>query len=287
MAKKTFWDWALTSGISTGIGKKKGDGGNQTYEPVPLMWPGEAELRDRLLDYTKKYGDANANLNNLTPQERQALEFLDVYGEGTPGGSPYNMAAGGELLRTLSGAYDPESSAYYKPVISGIEQRRDQAVATNRRGYQLGGNLSSLARARADAETGTSYDAQIAEMMLGLQERERGRMLSAVPAALNLGQYVEEGPLRKAEAFRSVGSIPRDLESNAINLGQGILTNYSPTYYNPLNYMQLNNRKSQLGSGLGGALGAGIGAAFGGPPGAAVGYAAGGSLGSGLSGYFG
>lgn len=34
MAKKTFWDWALTSGLSTGIGKKKGNGLTK-IDPLP------------------------------------------------------------------------------------------------------------------------------------------------------------------------------------------------------------------------------------------------------------
>lgn len=256
-----------------------------TVEPVPLMWPGEGDLRDRLLSYTKKYGDANKNLENLTPQEKEALGFLDLYGDATPGGSPYNEAAGQEILKTLRGGYDPQSSDFYAPVVRGIEQRRDQAQDRLRRSFQIGGNLSSLSRARAEAMSDTEYEGQIAQMMLGLQENERGRMLSVIPGAMNLGEYVEEGPLRKAQAYREIGSIPRDLETQSVELGQGILTGYRPTYYNPMDfsYMDASKSKKNLGAGIGGLAGGALGAFMGGPAGAAAGY----SMGSSLGGYFG
>lgn len=246
-------------------------------QPKALMWPGEADLRERLLGYSKKYGDANTNLNYLTPQEREALSFLEMYGDQPAGSSRLLSAIQDDLLGGFESGFDPAASPYFAPAVRGIEQRRGEAVARNRRDYQLGGNLSSLARARADADIDTNYEAQIADLMLGLSEREKAR---AIPTALNLGQYVEESPLRKAEAFRNIGSIPRDLESNAVNVGSGILTNYRPTYYNPLNFQYFKPTQAEkLFSAVGGAAGF----AFGGPQGAQAGM----QIGNQLGGYFG
>lgn len=254
------------------------------FEPKAITWPGETDLRDNLLSYIKKYSDAGKNTGeNLTPYERTALEQLGLYTGG--GASPTSQAAEAEMLKTLRGEYNPETSAYYRPVIQGIEARRDAARDRLRRSSQLGGNLTSLSRVTAEANSDTEYEAQIAQMMLGLQQDERNRMLGVIPQALQYGQYVEEGPLRKAEANRTIGSIPRDLETGAINTGSGILTNYKPSYYfEPTDdYMNQVTKKSKFN--WGGLAGAGLGllATGGNPSGATAGYQAG----SAFQGYFG
>ena len=257
-------------------------------EAKPILFPGEADLRDNLLSYVKKYSDARSNTGEkLTPQEQAALSFLEQYQIG--GDSEYGKAAGDEILKTLRGEYNPETSAYYAPVIKGIEQRRDQARDTLRRSFNLGGNLSSLSRARAEADNNTSYEAQIAQIMLGLQQDERNRMLGIIPQALQYGQYVEEGPLRKARASTEF-DIPRQLETGAINTGTGILTGYKPSYYfeptdDYLNKILGSTSKSKgLGAaGIGSLIGAGIGTIV--APGA--GTLTGAQLGGQLGGYFG
>lgn len=199
--------------------------------PQPLMWPGEAGLRDDLLGYVNKYYDANENMKNLTPYEEQALGYLEEYNMGGP--SRINQMSEQEMIKTLSDGYDPATSPYYAPVIAGIEQRRDQARDRLRRSSQIGGNLTSLSRVRAESDSDTNYEAMIAEMMLNLQSQERQNKLSVLPQAMKYGEYVEETPLRKADATRTIGSIPRDLEDKAIGVGKDMLLNYQPSYYYP------------------------------------------------------
>lgn len=252
------------------------------FEPKPITWPGEEKLRGDLLGYINKYKDANKNMENLTPYESQALEFLQQYLDNDQI-APTITAGESEVMKTLMGDYDPESSAYYKPLISGIEQKKQQAISKSNRASQLGGNLTSLSRLRAGNELETSYDAETANLLMGLQERERGRRLEVLNPALQYGQYVNEGPLRKAEAARTVGSIPRDLETGAINLGSGILTNYRPTYYMDPTDEYLKMLSGKGGSGWGRALGS----IAGGVGGAMIGGPTGGALGASLGGYFG
>ena len=250
--------------------------------PTPITWPSETELRDQLLAYIKKYGDANENLGNLTPQEQSALSFLDQYLQG---GSSQVMTAGKEeILKNLRGEYNPETSAYYKPIISTIEQRRDLARDRLRRQMQLGGNLSSLARARLEGENDITYEGEIANLMLNLQENERNRMFSSIPYAMSYGEYEEKTPLMKAGAARNIGSIPRDLESGAINTGMSMLTGYQPSYYFPMyipDYSSSSNSsKNKWGSALSGAAqGAVYGSAYGGPVGTLAGAGIGGIMG--------
>jgi len=251
-------------------------------EPRPIGEDWQTELRDQLLAYIKKYGDANENLGNLTPQEQSALSFLDQYLQG---GSSQVMTAGKEeILKNLRGEYNPETSAYYKPIISTIEQRRDLARDRLRRQMQLGGNLSSLARARLEGENDITYEGEIANLMLNLQENERNRMFSSIPYAMSYGEYEEKTPLMKAGAARTIGSIPRDLETGAINKGMSMLTGYQPSYYFPMyipNYSSSSNSsKNKWESALNGATqGAVYGSAYGGPVGTLVGAGIGGIMG--------
>lgn len=248
--------------------------------PKMIEWPGEGELREKVLNYVRKYGDIDKASQSLTPAEQEALKYLGYYTEGQAG--PTYAAGEQEILKTLAGEYDPTTSPYYEPTLKAIEQRRDTARDRLRRGYNLGGNLSSLARARAESESDISYEGQISDMLMGLQERERERRLGVLPQAAAYGQYTEESPLRRAEALLSVGNIPRQLETGAINMGQQTLTGYRPTYYWPMYSSTKSGGASPWGGAASGALGgAAMGSAFG-PWGTAIGAGVGG-----LMGYFG
>lgn len=245
-----------------------------TYEPKPILWPGEANLRDSLLDNYYKYSDANQNLGKLTPQEQAALSHLDQYLKSGP--SEVMTAGRDEILKNLRGEYDPETSAYYKPVVSAIERRRDTGRDRLRRQSQLGGNLSSLARARLESDSDIAYEGEIANLLMGLQQRERDKMFQSIPYAASYGEYEEKRPLMKADAARTIGSIPRDLETRSLDMGSNMLMGYKPTYYNPMDFMdyrpdmielqqsQLDKeRKKSLGQliGTGGGAALSIGAA--------------------------
>jgi len=102
--------------------------------------------------------------------------------------------------------------------------------------------------------------------------------LDVLPQAGAYAQYGEEYGLRKAEAART-NNLPRELQTQALNLGQGILTSYQPTYYYP--QYAADKKRGGASAAMSGAMsGAQMGSALG-PWGAA-----GGGIIGGLAGWF-
>ena len=145
-----------------------------------------------------------------TPQEKQSLDFLQKYVD--QGSSEGMNLANDEIKKTMTGQYDPTSSPYYQAVKAESAKNLEEAQNSIADKAAGGGRFWSGARLKEQGDA--SNDAAIAmnKLLYGMAETERGRRLSSVPMAAELGQLEEQKPLAKTQALQSAGSLNRILQ---------------------------------------------------------------------------
>lgn len=145
-------------------------------------------------------------------QETAGLGWLDKYlGEKNATGDLFG-AGKEELMKTLTGKYDPRTSDFYKSTREGALQNEEDVIDRMRRGAGVRGSLFQDTSLRDESKvrqgTGTAMDTILA----GLAEKERGNRLTATTQALNYDKYEQAAPLAKASAALTLGALPRMLE---------------------------------------------------------------------------
>lgn len=223
--------------------------------------------------------------------ERQGLDqFLPQY-LNAPDVSGNLNDARTFLNKTITGGFDPGTSAYYQALRSTAQYNRGQAIKDTNADLGARGKFFSSEAVNKygdiNAQTTNSLNSSMAE----LADRERNRSMSAVPYATSLEDYISKIPLQKTAATQTYGSLPRLLEQNdlesmyqdfirkqdegkgAVNAGSGVSsTPLQQSYqaYQPSNFERyvmplLKTGISAFAGGMGGGGGAGA-AGFSTPP---------------------
>lgn len=230
------------------------------------------------------------------PYQSQLKENLGQYvGRDMP---ELYGAAQSELMKTLTGGYDPYTSDYYKSAREGALREEQSAVNRLRRGAQLGGMMYSTPRIEAEGKTVAQTQNNLANILGQLSLQERQNRLNAVPTAMSTGQQISNMPIENMQAIMSVSPVLKALEEEPLQYAQQqfmneqlfpyqyqlpvaqSLLNYAPWYYPQ--YGQTGGGYGQLGSGVGSLLGGLVGSIFPGI-GTMAGAGIGGSLGGGLA----
>lgn len=152
---------------------------------------------------------------DMTDQEKQSLESLNKYANRTT--PETTQAARGEVLKTLSGNYDPSTSPYYQAVKAEAArnlQQQNDLIASNAAG---GGRYYSGGRIREQREAGVDMGNRMNTILGELAENERGRMTQAVNQAQSLGNEESQEALDTTEALQKYGSLPRELQQAALD----------------------------------------------------------------------
>ena len=158
----------------------------------------------------------------LSRQEQQSLGFLDQYGNTQ--NTPLHKNAVAEINKTLTDSYNPATSPYYQAVKAEAAQNlKDTQENINRntpssRAYFSGARIKEQSRAASDSAIGLNNT-------LGqLSMQERMNRLNVLPQAF---QYMNV-PLQQAEAYQSLGGLPRMIEQarNTADLEDWLRSNY-------------------------------------------------------------
>lgn len=151
----------------------------------------------------------------MTDQEKRSMESLNQYANrGTP---QTTEAARGELLKTLSGNYDPSTSPYYQAVKAEAArnlQQQNDLIASNAAG---GGRYYSGGRMREQREAGVDMGNRLNTILGQQAENERQRMMQAVPLAQSMGKEQSQEALDTTDALQRYGSLPRDIQQAALD----------------------------------------------------------------------
>lgn len=202
MAKKTAWDWALTSGLSTGIGKKK-DGNNMiTPEPYngPRPWtPDQVGLgTDKISPLATQY------LNQISERSQ---------GKGLVGYDPEML---GKEHQNINADFDYEDKLAHDrmtgqaasqglrggiPLTIGNEYMANSQ--RNRRNALNTVDISNLEANRADRNTATYAQPQLVNQASGMQDQAANFGLAEYNATQPT--YIDQPPSNVAPA--AIGAV--------------------------------------------------------------------------------
>ena len=195
----------------------------EKIKQAPESFPGAATMRKNLattaepgalerlkLAGTEYQGPLVAALSEFEETGLQGLE--DYLGQPLPTEGTMYKSAVDEIMKTLTGEYDPAESEYYKAYRTGVmrelEESKDRLAARASAGDKFFGG----GRIATEGELEESAMGDMAMVMGQLAESERERRLGAVPQALGLTQYGEEAQLQRVAASQQYGELPRLIE---------------------------------------------------------------------------
>lgn len=213
----------LTSIASTVLGdklSKKSEEG-RAQEPIyptdlenQLNLP-EAGLREGLIS---RLSSRLANVDQgVAPEKIAGLSNLENQGLSRLGQvqvDPYklNPAAAEEINKTLTGAYDPATSEYYKAYKDQAQRELTESQSRLNEALAGGGKYFHGARASETGKLEENYITNLAMQSAQLAERERERRIQAVPLAQSMSQTSIDQPLQVANAYLEGGQLPRRIE---------------------------------------------------------------------------
>lgn len=197
-------------------------GGSSTRTPkVSVIADPYKEVREALNKYltsnvspgaTSYKGELSAD---MTDQEKRSMSSLNDYANRkTP---ETTQAARGEVLKTLSGNYDPSTSPYYQAVKAEAArnlQQQNEIIGSNAAG---GGRYYSGGRMREQREAGVDMGNRMNTVLGELAENERNRMTQAVNQAQSLGNDEDQEKLNTTAALQQYGSLPRNIQQAALD----------------------------------------------------------------------
>lgn len=192
-------------------GEDRGEGVKAVADPY-------GKVRESYLNWlTPEIGKAGPSYPGqlvapMSPQESQSFDFLRKYGEGGITASPTFQQGKSEISKTLTDQYNPATSPYYQAVKAEAAknlQETQKGIAGKAAGggrYWAGARLGRQQEAASETERGLNT-------LLGqMAETERQRRLNVLPQAFQYGQAEAQEPLQKAEAFQTLGALPRQIE---------------------------------------------------------------------------
>lgn len=185
-------------------------------ETTLLEVPYYKKVATRLSDYfTNLIGQPGPKYKGekvapLTPRQQRGLNYLDIYSASeTP--EIINLAQG-EIKKTLTDQYNPETSIYYK-AFREAARRNLQETQKNIADLAAGaGRYWTGARLREQARAGIDVANALNQILGQLAENERQRRLGIVPTAVNVGRIIEALPATKAQTILSLGDIERQIQ---------------------------------------------------------------------------
>ncbi len=149
----------------------------------------------------------------MSGYEQQSLDFLKQYGQG--GFSQPTQQAAGEISKTLTGQYDPSSSPYYQAMKAASARNLEETQRNIGSAAAGGGRYWGGARLGAQGEAATERNLGMDALLGQLAETERQRRIDILPQAMQMGQYMQEDPLRKATNMQALGALPRNISQAA------------------------------------------------------------------------
>jgi len=183
--------------------------------------------------------------------EQQGLQGLSKWLESAmPTEDALYGASKEELMKTLTGGYDPGASPYYKAFRNNVMTELDDAKNRMRSTKAASGSLYGGSANAEERQLETRAVGNLEQTMGGIYEAERGRRLGAVPEALRMLQFEEQAPENRVRAAMSYGALPRELEQAqlqaayqewqralqdqnlSLDTATGLST-YKPEYYQP------------------------------------------------------
>lgn len=196
-------------GGNLGIFSKKKKKSNVAYDPYGKT---REAFQNWLVPQIGKSGKKYTGqmVAPMSDAEKDSFGFLRQYGE-QGFGQPFQQAKN-EISKTFTGEYDPSKSPYYQAVKAQASRNLSETqknIGSNAAGagrFWSGGRLAEQADASKDM--GNSLNRLLGEM----SERERQNRLSIIPQAIQMGEMEQRLPLQQAQAYQSLGALPREIQ---------------------------------------------------------------------------
>lgn len=170
--------------------------------------------------------------------ESAGLDWAREYAT-SPVNTPNLSAAQKEINKTLSGEYDPSTSAYYQAIKAESQrnlEKQNEYIKSNASG---GRRYFSGARLKAQSDAAADVNTSLNTTMGQLAENERQRMMQAVPLAVSVEDYIQNAPAKKSATLQTLGALPRELEQAYLD---AIYQEWMQSNYEwPLNIAQLSS----------------------------------------------
>ncbi|MGE4358053.1 MAG: hypothetical protein AB7E08_05855 [Candidatus Omnitrophota bacterium] len=184
-------------------------------EPEILETEWQKQAKQRLTELSQQpYQRYTGQVFAEYPYKTELQNLLRGYiGRDTP---ELYKASESELLKTLTGEYDPYTSLYYQAMREGALREEKEALNRLRRGAQLGGMLYSTPRLSAEANLLAQTQTGLAKLLSGMAETERARRLSTVPQAMAVGEQIANIPLESMQAIATISPLLKAIEEEPL-----------------------------------------------------------------------
>lgn len=196
-------------GDDGGGGTQQTSGGSSIY-----VDPNIKRMNKATADWVEKYlpntipglNYGGAFTAPMTSQEKLGMGWLDKYlTEDTSKG--LTGAASDNIMKTLTGGFDPYKSDYYKAFRDATMLENRDAMDALKRDAASRNKYFSSELLESQSNLGAKTAATLNQFMTGMAESERGRQMQAIPLAQDLAQE----PLRRAQAGAVYGGLPRTI----------------------------------------------------------------------------
>lgn len=188
---------------------------------------GQSKVGGQLGDWASKYLDQyvpGAEYGGPTTEGTRKLsapistaekagydQLMNYLGTESPTGDLFK-AGKEEILKTLTGKYDPRSSEDYKAFREGAVSEESDLIDRMRRGAGYRGTLFQDTSGRDEGLARSKTSQYLDQLLATMSQKERQNKLDILPQALGYEKYETAAPLAKASAGLTLGSLPRMLE---------------------------------------------------------------------------
>lgn len=269
------------------FGKQK----KEEIKPQILSGPSESAARSKLTSLLEsKYQPYTGKVFADFPQKEKLIGLQESFINRPT--DPFYSQAQSAIGQIVRGETDPRTSPLYAGLRQGLLQNQQDALNEFYRQQQAKGILDSTGTNIGGARLIGDTTSKINEILGGLYETERGRVLPAISQGANIADYLSGQDLTKAQGLTSISGLLKSLEEEPLQyalaqymaeqnypfeyiapIAQALLAN-PETFYFP----QYTTKKTGIGQLIGGIGGAALGS-FAGPAGATAGYGIGSQIG--------
>lgn len=159
-------------------------------------------------DPAKPY-EGQLSAPSTTAENTAQTQLTQFQGMGTPSTL---SAANKYNTDVLQGSYDPRQSPYYTAMKEQILRDAQEAGAAVRHNAASSGMLHSDPRHIQERKLTENVSSQLAQLLGGIYENERGRMGQAAALSPQLAQSQYDLPIKQIAAGTTYGAIPRETE---------------------------------------------------------------------------
>jgi len=197
-----------------------GDDGGEEVQQTPDRPAQQTAVGNQLGSWASRYLDQYVPGKEYEGKFTAPMSEAEKLGQGEllqylkkPSATGDIFAAGkDEILKTLTGKYDPWKSKEYQAFREGALSEEQDLIDRMRRGSGYRGTLFQDTSMRDEGLARSKTSQYLDQLLASLSNQERQNKLNVLPQALGYEKYEQAAPTAKATAGLTLGSLPRMLE---------------------------------------------------------------------------